>query len=89
MNTMQFVMEVLNWLQTDPSHIVVAAAVLRSMTPTPDPSTPQGKAYQIIELFALSFMHAKDTGVPAKTLEDQVNAILEKQKTPTTTPPQA
>lgn len=83
MNTMQFLMAVLNWLQADPSHVIVAATLADSLIPTPDPRTPLGKLYKVLELFALSFMHAKETGIPpmsAEALAEQVAAVLERKK---------
>jgi hypothetical protein len=85
MNTMQFLMAILNWLQGDPSHVVVAACLLRSFTATPNPATPLGKIYKVLELFALSFYRAKETGEPAPTKADAVNelaALLTQQLTP-------
>ncbi|PYE21323.1 hypothetical protein C7410_115166 [Paraburkholderia silvatlantica] len=88
MNTVQFVMMVLNWLQGDPTHIVAAAALLNSLIPTPNPMTTAGKVYKVLELLALSFLRAKETGVPAQSpsvLADQIaEAIAKKTANPVT-----
>jgi hypothetical protein len=80
MNTIQFLMMIVNWLQADPSHIVVTASALAALTPTPDASTTAGKIYKVLDLLALNFLHAKDSGVNTADLETQVLAILAKQK---------
>lgn len=83
MNTMQFLMSILNWLQADPSHVVVAAALLNSIVPTPVAGTTAAKLYKIVELLALSFFRAKDTGVPpvsSTTLAQQIAVHLEQSK---------
>lgn len=82
MNTMQFLMSILNWLQADPTHVVAAAALLNSIIPTPDPTTPAGKVYKVLELLALSFLRAKETGIPAQsaaTLADQIAEAIAKK----------
>lgn len=66
MTTLQFVQSVLDWLLADPAHVIAAASTLAAMTPTPDPGTVRGKLYRVLEIFALNFLHAKDTGTPAK-----------------------
>lgn len=89
MNTMQFLMAVISWLQADPSHVIVAATLADSLIPTPDPRTPVGKLYKVLELFALSFMHAKETGVPPMppdALAEQVAALLAKKTEQVATP---
>lgn len=62
MNTMQFLMMIFNWLQADPSHVVVAASALAALTPTPTPNTPAARLYKVIDLLAINFLHAKSTG---------------------------
>lgn len=82
MNTLQFLMSILNWLQADPTHVVAAAALLNSIIPTPDPTTPAGKVYKVLELLALSFLRAKETGIPsqsATTLADQIAEAIAKK----------
>jgi hypothetical protein len=64
MTTLQFLNGLLDWLLADPAHVVTAAAALAAVTPTPDPATWQGKAYKVIELFAINVLHAKDPGIP-------------------------
>jgi hypothetical protein len=79
MTTMQFLTVVLSWLQADPTHVAVACAIANSLIPTPNPGTPLGKAYKILELCALSFLHAKESGVPAQSpevLADQIGDAL-------------
>lgn len=85
MNTMQFLMAILNWLQADPSHIVVAASALAALTPTPAPNTPWGRVYKMLELLALNFLHAKETGVNTASVAQEVIAILSKMKPPAPT----
>lgn len=80
MNTAQFLMAILNWLQADPSHVMVAASALAALTPTPAPNTAWGRAYKVIELLAMNFLHAKDTGVNAASVAEEVAAILAKTK---------
>jgi hypothetical protein len=82
MNTIQFLMAILNWMQADPSHLVVAASALAALTPTPAPNTPWGRAYKVLELLAINFMHAKETGVNAASVAEEVAAILAKQQAP-------
>lgn len=90
MNTMQFLMTILNWLQADPSHAMVAASAIAAVTKTPDPNTTWGKVYKVIEVIALNVLHAKETGVvqPAdvEKVAQQVAAILAKQATPVVNP---
>lgn len=50
-----------NW-----AYAVAAASAFISITPTPDPSTTAGKLYKVLELVALNFSRAKETGVPAE-----------------------
>lgn len=83
MNTMQFVQMILNWLQADPTHVWVAFAALSALTPTPDPNTPLGKLYKIVDVLALNVLHAKETGVAVTTpdaLASQAAAIFEQKK---------
>lgn len=82
MNTMQFLMAILNWLQADPSHVVVAASALAALTPTPAPNTTWGRAYKVLDLIAINFMHAKETGVNAASVAEEVAAILAKPQAP-------
>jgi hypothetical protein len=42
--------------------VVVVASLIVSGTRTPDPETPLGKAYRVLEWLALTFGRAKDTG---------------------------
>lgn len=65
MNTVQFFQGLLDWLLADPSHIVVAASVMAMVIPTPDPTTPWGKAFKVIDVLACNVLHAKEQGVPA------------------------
>lgn len=95
MNTLQFVMSVLDWLQASPANIVVAANVIALATPTPNPNTPLGRVYKIVDLLALNVLHAKETGVNTATVAEEVAQIfLAKQKAaapaaPIVTPPAA
>ena len=41
-----------------------AATIITIITPNPDPNTPLGKAYRILEVLAGLLGHAKDTGAP-------------------------
>jgi len=63
MTTVQFLEAVLDWLQSDPSHLVVAASAVAAIAPTPDPATPLGKLFKVVDLIALNVIHAKDQGV--------------------------
>ena len=62
MTTEQFIQTLLDWLLADPSHLVSAASALAAMTPTPAANTLAGKLYQIVDILALNFLHAKDSG---------------------------
>lgn len=86
MNTMQFLTAILNWLQADPVHASAAAMLVVSLTPTPNPATPWGKVYKIIELIGLNFGHAKETGLNAASIADEVAALIAKQTPPAPTP---
>lgn len=81
MNTMQFLNAVLAWLQADPAHVMVAASTIAMLTPTPAPNTTAGRLYKVVEMLALNFMHAKETGITTAALAEQVVAILEKKQT--------
>jgi hypothetical protein len=76
MNTLQFGLAVLDWLQADPSHIVVAASVVAAVTPTPTPGTIYARLYKIVDLFAANVFRAKDTGVTAAQVAEQVAVLL-------------
>jgi hypothetical protein len=89
MNTITFVNTVINWLLADPAHVIVAASLLASITPTPNPATPAGKVYKALDLMALNFLHAKSTGVALPDLAQEVAAILVQQQTTFTALPTA
>lgn len=76
MNTLQFGLAVLDWLQADPSHVVVAASVVAAVTPTPTPGTVYAKIYKIVDLFAANVFRAKDTGVTPAQVAEQVAVLL-------------
>lgn len=80
MNTPQFILTIYNWLMADPAHIVAAASALAAITPTPNPATPAGKLYKVLEVFACNWLHAKETGVTAAQALAQVQAVLEKKE---------
>jgi hypothetical protein len=86
MTTMQFINSIISWLQADPSHIIVLASALAALTPTPNPNTIAGRAYKVLDLFALNFLHAKSTGVTMPDVAQQVASILEQMK-PAPLPP--
>lgn len=82
MTTMQSLNAVLTWLQGDPTHVVFAAALLNSIIPTPNPATPVGKAYKVLEMIAMCFLRAKESGVPAQSpaaLADQIAEAIAKR----------
>jgi len=83
MTTLDFLKAVLTWLQSDPSHAIVFASGIASLTPTPKPGTIYARLYQIIDVVALNFFHAKDTGVVPSEVAQQVAAILAQQNEPT------
>lgn len=89
MNTITFVNTVINWLLADPAHVIVAASLLASITPTPNPATPAGKVYRALDLLALNFLHAKSTGVALPDVAQQVAAILIQQQAASTALPVA
>lgn len=80
MNTMQFLMAVLNWLESDPSHVVVAASAIAALTPTPNPASRAGRLYKLLEVLALNFLRAKETGITPAAVAEQVIALLEQKK---------
>jgi hypothetical protein len=89
MTTIDFVQNMISWLAADPTHIVAAAALLNSIIPTPDPATPAGKIYKVLELLALSFLRAKETGIPPQSpaaLADQIAEAIAKKSVPAPTP---
>lgn len=91
MTTIQFLNAVLAWIQADPTHVVFAAAFLNSIIPTPNPATPVGKAYKILEMVAMCFLRAKESGVPAQTpaaLADQIAEAIAKRSVVATVPAQ-
>lgn len=91
MTTMQFLNAVFNWLQGDPTHAVAAAALLNSIIPTPNPATPVGKAYKVIEMLALCFLRAKESGVPPQSpaaLADQIAEAIAKRSAAPAAPQQ-
>jgi len=69
-NTIDFFKAILNWVLADPSHIVVLAGVIAALTPTPEPNSVAGKFYKVLDLFALNFLHAKDSGVKTVAISD-------------------
>lgn len=91
MNTLQFGMAVLDWLQSDPSHVVVAASAVAAITPTPVPGTMYAKLYKIVDLFAVNVFRAKDTGVTPAAVAEQLAELLAKKSAPmvATAPPPA
>lgn len=91
MTTMQFLNAVLTWLQGDPTHVMAAAALLNSVIPTPNPATPVGKAYKVLEMLALCFLRAKESGVPAQSaavLADQIAEAIAKRSVVAAVPAQ-
>lgn len=91
MSTMQFLNAVLNWLQGDPTHVVFAAALLNSIIPTPNPATPIGKVYKVLEMVAMCFLRAKDSGVPPQTpaaLADQIAEAIARRSAVSPAPQQ-
>ncbi len=79
MTTLQFISGLLDWLLADPSHIVAAASALAAATPTPAPNSVWGKLYQVLDIFALNILHAKDGGgvnVPPPKPAGAVVALL-------------
>lgn len=80
MNVPQFIMSIYVWLMADPTHLVAAASMLAAITPTPNPATPYGKAYKVLEVLAMNFLHAKDTGVTVATALAQVQAAVDKKE---------
>lgn len=80
MTTLQFLDAILAWLQADPVHASAAAAIVVALTPTPNPSSSLGKLYKILEIIALNFGRAKESGIPASALADEVAAALIKKQ---------
>lgn len=80
MNTIQFLNAVFTWLQSDPAHAMVFASAVAALTPTPTPGTVYARLYKLVDVIALNFLHAKDTGVGPSEVAQQVAAILAQQK---------
>jgi hypothetical protein len=60
---------ILQFIQTQPWYGVVAAVIalasaIAAITPTPAEGSTFGKLYKIVDLLALNFGKAKDTGKP-------------------------
>ncbi len=62
MTVITFLQAILDWLQADPAHVVVAASAVAALSPTPDPGSVAGKLYKVIDLLALNVLQAKDSG---------------------------
>ena len=75
MNTVQFITALANWLLADPVHLTFAAGVVAMITPTPNPATWRGKAYKVLDVFALNFLRAKETGKVDPAVAQQVAAL--------------
>lgn len=79
MNTPQFLISIYNWLMADPAHLVAAASLIAAVTPTPNPATPAGKAYKLLEMLAGNVLHAKDSGVTMQQAIQQIAAAESKE----------
>lgn len=77
MTTIQFLNAVWGWLLSDPTHVVVAGSVLAALTPTPKAGSLPAKLYRVLDLLAINFMHAKETGVTPSQIAEEVAALLE------------
>jgi len=84
MTTIQFINAILNWLLADPTHTMIAASAIAAITPTPAANTVGGKAYKVLDLLALNFMHAKETGVTPSQIAQEVAALLASKSNPAT-----
>lgn len=65
MTPAQVLLKLLDWLTSDPAHIMVTASAIAAVTPTPNPASVFGKLYRVLEILALNFFKAKDTGAVA------------------------
>lgn len=81
MMTMEFFQAVANWELADIAHPVVTCAALAALTPTPKPGTFLAKAYRVLDVVALNFLHAKSTGVTPASLAQEVAPLLMAQLT--------
>ena len=43
--------------------VISTASAICALTPTPDPATPRGKLYRVVEIAALLVGRAKDSGM--------------------------
>lgn len=84
MNTVQFFTALFNWLLADPVHLTFAAGVAAMVTPTPNPATLWGKAYKVLDIFALNWLRAKETGKVDPAVAQQVAALQALLKSATT-----
>jgi hypothetical protein len=68
--------------------IVISASLFISMTPTPPPGTWLARVYRVIEIAALVFSHAKETGaLPAlpqldKSLQEAIDLVKNHREPP-------
>lgn len=55
--------------------VIGAASAICALTKTPDPGTPLGKVYRLVEVLGVVVGHAKDAGVmPDNPAADKVGA---------------
>jgi hypothetical protein len=76
MNVAQTFNAFINWCLVDPSHLIVLGSAIAAITPTPNAGTLAGKIYKVIDLFALNFLHAKETGVTVPDVMTQIGTLL-------------
>jgi len=75
--TLELGKAIVDWLGADPSHVVVIASVVAALTQTPQPGTTAYKIYKLLDLFALNFLHAKDTGAKQVPVNDIAKVVLD------------
>jgi|HubBroStandDraft_2_1064218.scaffolds.fasta_scaffold50385_5 hypothetical protein len=73
------IQQITAWIQANWAYVIAAASLFTAITPTPNPTTPWGKIYRVLDALALNVLHSKQTGVPAAQALQQVAAALEKE----------
>lgn len=63
MTAYQALQWVLDWLISDPTHLMAIAALIAAVVPTPSPTSVVGKMFKVVDILALNILHAKETGV--------------------------
>jgi hypothetical protein len=77
MTTVEALLAGYNWLLSDWTHPIAAAAAFTAVTPTPKPGTWLSKVYKVVDIVACNVLHAKSTGVTSTALAEEVANLLQ------------